>query len=268
MTRAVRIRFIFGMTVAGLTGALISTIAIAQTVFQQRPLTDFLKEHNWVPLPIPDNKVRPGSVIKVTKTEKSADVQWLGDFRNCGITDQELGLTRGKYPALGVGQNFAVNASLGASLLSRFGARVEAEKVNGAVLKIDESGGDAIDLLALSIWLTTPGNIQKMPAACNEFLARENVYLVSEAFRVSRGSYDLVDKNGAKVAISAAPMPGASVDAKGGISVGSTGSLIVTEDFYFGVRRVKQLAPGNFATLGSRPQAVPEADDLLRTIAQ
>lgn len=261
MGLAARIQFV--LAVVGLGVALMSADATAQTVFQQRPLAEFLRQHNWVPLPIPDNKMRPGSVIKVTETDQSVDVQWLGDFRNCGVTDQELGLIRGKFPAMGIGQDFAVDASLGASLLSRFTGRAEAEKVNGAVLKIDESGGDAIDLLAFSIWVTTPGNMQKMPAACGEFLARENVYLVSEAFRVSKGSYELVDKNGVKLAVSAAPVPGQSIDAKTGISVSSTGTLIVTEDFYFGVRRVKQLAPGYFATLGSNPQAVPEADMLL-----
>jgi len=86
---------------------------------------------------------------------------------------------------------------------------------------------------------------------------------VSEAFRVSKGSYELLDRNGAKVAVSAAAA-GRSVSGEIGGSISSSGTLNVAEDFYFGVRRVKQLAPGSFATLGSDPQSVPEADKMLQ----
>jgi hypothetical protein len=237
--------------------------AVPQTVFQQRALTEFLEQHNWIALAIPDNKMGPGAVIKVTKKGNVVEVQWLGDFRKCGISDDEFGLVRGKYPPAGIGENFAVKASFGASLLAKLGGSAEVEKVNGAILKIEESGGDAIDLLAFSIWLSKPGNLQKLPEACGTFLAQEDVYLVSEAFRVSKGSYELVDKNGAKLAVSVAAA-GRSVSGEIGGSISSSGTLNVTEDFYFGVRRVKQLAPGSFATLGSDPQTVPEADNLLR----
>jgi hypothetical protein len=243
--------------------AFASSAGHAETAFQPRLLSQFLETQNWVALAIPDNKMRPGAVIKVQKKGDAVDVRWLGDFRSCGITDSEFGLVRGKYPPVGIGESFAVKASFAVSILAKLGGSAEVDKINGAILKIEEAGGDAIDLLAFSIWLTKPGNLQKLPEPCGTFLAQNDVYLVSEAFRVTRGSYDLIDKNGAKLAVSAA-VAGRSIDAGIAGSISKSGTLSVTEDFYFGVRRVKQLAPGSFATLGSAPQAVPEADDLLR----
>jgi hypothetical protein len=263
MANAAMAKSILGISLA--VGAAVTPFALAQTPFQPPPLAQFLKSNNWVALPLPDNKMRPGAVIKVTMKDKVPDVRWLGDFRSCGVTDQELGLIRGKYPPVGIGENFAVGASFVASLLSKFRISAQAEKVNGAILKIEESGGDAIDLLALSVWLTKPLNLKKLPDACKNFLAQEDVYLVSEAFRISKGTYELVDKDGGKLAVSAAAVgPSAKGEISG--SVNSSGTLTVTEDFYFGVRRVKQLVPGSFATLGTSPEAVPEADSLLRLI--
>lgn len=255
-------RVSFALSLIGLSVSLICG-AEAQTPFQPRSLSQFLESHNWVALPIPDNKARPGAVISVKKVNNIVDVRWLGDFRSCGVTDTDLGLVRGKYPPVGIGESFAVSASFGASLLTKLGGSAEVEKVNGAILKIDDSGGDAIDLLTFSIWLTKPGNLQKLPEACSKLLSQEDVYLVSEAFRITRGSYELVDKNGAKVAASAA-VGGRSANAEISGSISSSGTLNVTEDFIFAVRRVKQLAPGSFATLGSDPSQVPEADELLR----
>ena len=94
-----------------------------------------------------------------------------------------------------------------------------------------------------------------MPAVCNGFLAQEDIYLVSEAFRISKASYGLVDKNGAALAIT-----GGAFGEKGSRS---SGTLSVADDMYFGVRHVKQLAPILFEPwLG--PRAVPEADGLLQ----
>jgi len=99
------------------------------------------------------------------------------------------------------------------------------------------------------------GAAQRMPQVCNNFLAQEQIYLVSEAFRVSKASYGLVDKNGAKLTITGG--------AFGQAGSRSSGTLSVIDDLYFGVRRVKQLAPDLFEPwLG--PRTVPEADNLLR----
>src|ERR1700682_1851950 len=120
MSRLIRITFALGTTVAGLYVMLTFAAPAAQTVFQQKPLAAFLNEHDWVALPIPDSKMRPGSVIKVKKLSNFVEVQWLGDIRKCGISDKQLAVVRGKYPAIGVSESFAVKASIAAGIMNLF----------------------------------------------------------------------------------------------------------------------------------------------------
>ncbi len=83
--------FFIRTSLTGLVLALPLVASEAQMA-QVRPIGQFLEQNNWVPLSIPDSKMRPGSVIKVTKKGNAVEVQWLGDIRHCGIADKELGL--------------------------------------------------------------------------------------------------------------------------------------------------------------------------------
>jgi hypothetical protein len=122
-------------------------------------------------------------------------------------------------------------------------------------MQIEDSGGDAVDYDALANWMTKSAAARRMPQACNNFLTQEHIYLVSEAFRISKASYGLVDKDGAKLRVTGG--------AFGQAGSRSSGTLSVIDDLYFGVRRVKQLTPDLFEPwLG--PRTVPEADSLLR----
>jgi hypothetical protein len=233
------------------------SFSAAQTTFQPLPLKQFLEENGWVSLPLPDKRMGPGSVIKVTKKDGAVTMQWLGDLRRCGITDREFGYVRGKYSAIGVRESFGVKASVAAGYIAKLDGTADLEKAGGAIMQIDDSGGDAVDFDALTNWLAKSVAAQRMSQVCNNFLEQEDIYLVGEAFRISKARYGLVDKNGAKLAVTGG--------AFGPAGSGSSGTLNVTEDLYFGVRHVKQLGPDPFDPRpGRRP--VPEADGLLRLI--
>jgi hypothetical protein len=223
--------------------------------FQPLPLKQFLEENGWVSLPLPDKRMGPGSVIKVTKNEGAVLMQWLGDLRRCGITDREFRYVRGKYSAIGIGESFGIKASVAAGFFAKLEGIVDFEKAGGAIMQIEASGGDAVDFDALMNWMTKSGGAQRMPQVCNNFLAQDDIYLVSEAFRISKASYGLVDKDGAKLKVTGG--------AFGQAGSRSSGTLSVTEDLYFGVRHAKQLAPALFEPWAGR-QTVPEADGLLR----
>jgi hypothetical protein len=217
--------------------------------FQPPSLVTFLKQHNWLALPIPETKMRPGAVIQVTEVEGATpDIRWVGDLSECGIKESELNYHRGKYPLVSSGDNFSMAASGIVRLLPIFGGSVESGVVDRGVLNIEDAGGDAIDLLALSKWLEKPGNLQKLPASCMAILGQQHVYIVSEAFRVSKGSYELIDKKGATLKVSAQP-PGHSTAAEAGAEVTSLGTLKVTEDMYFGVRKVKEIVAKGHVTI-------------------
>jgi hypothetical protein len=223
--------------------------------FQPLPLKQFLEENGWVALPLPDKRMGPGSIVKVTKKDGAAVMRWLGDLRRCGITDQEFRYVRGKYSAIGIGESFGIKVSVAAGFIAKLEGTVDFEKAGGAIMQIEDSGGDAINFDAFANWMAKSGAAQRMPQVCNRFLAEEDIYLVSEAFRISKASYGLVDKNGAKLTVTGGAFgrPGSH----------SSGTLSVIDDLYFGVRRVKQLAPDLFEPwLGHR--TVPEADSMLR----
>jgi hypothetical protein len=260
MSLFARITPILGILLSGLVITLTPLGVSAQTPLQPKPLTTYLNDHNWTALSIPDSKMQPGSVIKVKKLKDFVEVQWLGDIRRCGINDQELGVIRGKYPKLGIGESFEVKASLFASVLNLFRINAGADKISGAILNMEDSGGDAIDFLAFLMWVASNGN--RLQAVCGNLLGQDDVYLVTEAFRISKGSYQLLDKNGAKVELSAS-VTGKSLDSQLEGTIGTKGELVIAGDFYFGVRRAKMVSPGVFTSLGAA-QDVPEADDLLR----
>src|ERR1700750_769323 len=91
--------------------------ATAQIItFQPLPLRQFLEENGWVSLPLPDKRMGPGSVIKVTRKDGAVTIQWLGDLRRCEITDREFRYMRGKYPAMGIGQSFGTKSSIAAGI--------------------------------------------------------------------------------------------------------------------------------------------------------
>ena len=233
--------------------AAVSFPAAQIITFQPLPLKQFLDDNGWVSLPLPDKRMGPGSVIKVTKKDGAVIMQWLGDLRRCGITDREFRYVRGKYSGIGIGESFRINASVAAGYIAKLDGTADFEKAGGAIMQIEASGGDSVDFDALTNWMANSGAAQRMPQVCNNLLAQEDIYLVSEAFRISQASYGLVDKNGAKLAVAGAAFA----------QTGSSGTLSVAEDLYVGVRRVKQLAPDLFEPrLG--PRTVPEADSLLR----
>jgi hypothetical protein len=232
------------------------SISAAQIVsFQPLPLRQFLEENGWVSLPLPDKRMGPGSVIKVTKKDGAVMMQWLGDLRRCGIADREFRYVRGRYSAIGIGESFGIKASIAAGFIARLEGTADFENAGGAIMQIEDSGGDAVDFDALANWMAKADAARRMPRVCNNLLAQEDIYLVSEAFRVSKASYGLVDKNGAKLKVTGG--------AFGQAGSRSSGTLSVIDDLYFGVRRVKQLTPALFEPqLG--PRTVPEADSLLR----
>jgi len=245
-------RRIAGIVLTGMGLAAAISVATAQTTFHPPPFKQFLEENGWVSLPAPDKRMGPGSVIKVTKKDGSVNLQWLGDLRRCGITDAEFRFVRGKYPGIGVGESFGVQVSVPASFIAKLRGTVDFEKAGGAIMQIEASGGDAVDFNAWTTWIAKSAGAPRMPQLCYRFFTEDDIYLVSEAFRISRASFGLVDKNGAKL-----PVTG------GAFASSASGTLSVIDDLYFGVRGVKQLTLDS-SEPGLESRSVGDADSLLR----
>src|SRR5216684_8127164 len=119
-----------GGAVAWVAGAV--SFSAAQIItFRPLPPKQFLEENGWVSLPLPDKRMGPGSVIKVTKKNGAVLMQWLGDLRRCGITDREFRYVRGKYSAIGIGESFGVKASVAAGYFAKLEGTADFEKAGG-----------------------------------------------------------------------------------------------------------------------------------------
>ena len=130
--------FIATLSAAAAWVAAVVSFSAAQTTFQPLPFKQFLEENGWVSLPLPDKRMGPGSIIKVTKKDGAVTMQWLGDLRRCGITDREFGYVRGKYPAIGIRESFGVKASVAAGYIAKLEGTADLEKAGDAIMQIDE----------------------------------------------------------------------------------------------------------------------------------
>jgi hypothetical protein len=148
---------------AGTWMAAAVSFAAAQIItFQPLSLKQFLKDNGWVSLPLPDRRMGPGSIIKVTKKDGAVISQWLGGLRRCGITDQEFRYVRDKYPAIGIGESFGIRASSAAAFITKLEGTADFEKAGGAIMQIEASGGDAVDFDALTSWMVKSAAGQRM----------------------------------------------------------------------------------------------------------
>lgn len=228
------------------------------------PLSEPLQKAGYIILPLPDNKARPGAVVQVTQDSAGEpQVRWLADFRSCGLTDKDMGLTKGIAPDLSQTDSYSVDAGAVLAVASiNVNVSPQLQAARTAALKVSNDGADALDLITLSAWFADPAHVAGMPAICRTFLAQPNVYLVSDAFRVSSGLYELKDSAGAKIDLKA--LSGQNLSANGNVTVNSDGSLTISSDQYIAVKNIKQVSLGNFATMGANAAGIPSADAQLK----
>lgn len=193
----------------------------------------------WVPLPMADSKMQPGSVIHLNA---DTGLRFLGYLGSCRVPGEVLEPVRGSAGKITFDKEIAYDADAlleleGVSAGPRF------EKVKGVSFSVEDFGADAVDLLKLMIWLTDPDNADRVPAFCQEWLKQEDIYLISEAFRVSRGSYRLRDENGAELSLEDSGMLSGilKLDAAAKAKWTSAGLLEITEPVYIAIRKVRKL---------------------------
>lgn len=252
--------FLINIVAPGLLVACQST-----PVLSPPPLAAALKPLGYIVLPIADSGMTPGSVIQVTPEGGGSEVRWLGHIHSCGLTDDDLGLGQpNDIGAITSNSSYSVDANVAIDI-ARIAAEIKPQlsAAKTAVLKIDKAQFVRIDLIKTSSWFAVPAHVASVPQACNDWLSRSNVYLVTEGVRVT-GSYSFKDSAGAGVNVT--PASGKSVSASGNISLDKDGSLVITTPEYVAIKDAKQLSLGNFAVMGGGgAPSVPTADPILAT---
>jgi hypothetical protein len=198
----------------------------------------------WTPLPIPDSKFRPGSIIRVTED----GVQWIDDLTSCGFPLDEFE-EKSSIPNVTFTKQLEFAASAVVNIKG-IKAGPNFSRVSKVRMEITEHGADAIRLLKLRTWMEIPDNRRRISQAFLDELIKPDTYLVTEAFRITKGKYTFYDQTGAAIKIETPVLKDLlefQPDVK--YQVTNDGSLVIEQPVYFAVRKTQGVGVG-FETLG------------------
>ncbi len=211
------------------------------------------KAGGWTPLPIPDSKFRPGSIIEV----REDGLHWIDDLTSCGYPLAEFE-EKSYIPSITFTKQmeFAASAVINIKGISAGPNFSRASKVR---MEITDHGADAIRLIKLKIWMENPDNQSRVRRHCMDWLMKPDTYLITEAFRISKGKYTFYDKTGAAIKIDTPILKDLlqfQPDVK--YEITNDGSLVIEQPAYFAVRKAQRMGEG-FSTLKSK-SATGESD--------
>lgn len=200
----------------------------------------------WIPLPFPDSKYEPGSVIAV---DQSGAPRWVGHIRSCKVPEDLLKVVAGNIGDM----TAAVKDKYGAQAVLKIRgieAGPEWSRVKETKFVQNDQSAPALDLIAIRLWLTDPTNVAHFPDECTTILGEPSIYLVQEAFKVGSGKYTLTDTNNAKIAVTGLQLGPVKIDPKADAAFDTNGDLVMKVPVYTAVRRVRQISKGKFVTMG------------------
>lgn len=207
----------------------------------------------WTPLPIPDSKYSPGAIIKVTD-----GVYYVDDLESCRYPLKEF-LKESYVPGISFTKawEFGANAMIS---YKGIGAGPEFDKVSKVRMEVKDQGADALRVLKIKVWMQDPDNRGKVSQICMEELLKPNRYLITEAFRVSKGKYTLMDETGAAIKLKTGILGRfLKVEPNMNFQITSDGGLVIEQPAYFAIRYAVRVDK-DFETLGAVGVAPEIAD--------
>lgn len=229
--------------------------------YTAKELISVLKQAGgWTPLPIPDSKFRPGSIIKVTEE----GVYWIDDLTSCRYPLAEFE-EKSYIPSIAFTKELEFGASAVINIKG-ITAGPNFSRLSKIRLEIAEHGADAIRLLKLKIWMEDPDNRGRVSPVCLEELTKQDTYLVTEAFRITKGKYTFYDHSGAAIKIGAPVLKDLlqfQPDVK--YEITNDGSLVIEQPAYFAIRKAQRVGDG-FETLKSVPGEPDIADSKIEKL--
>ncbi len=222
----------------------------------------FEEAGGWIPLPFPDSKYRPGAIIKVTD---EGGIRWIDDLKSCRYPEDVLKPEKSYIPGITFtkGKNFGANAVIN---IKGIEAGPAFDSVSKVMLEVQDHGADAFKLLNLKVWWENPKNRKKVSAVCMDELKKLDRYLITEAFRVSKGTYTLYDKTGAQIKLTV-PKLGDLLKFQPDVKyeVTADGKLIIDQPAYFAIRMAVKVGDG-FEVLGEQTKEPQTADAMIKKI--
>jgi hypothetical protein len=192
----------------------------------------FAKAGGWTPLPFPDSKYRPGSIIKVMED----GIRWIDDLDACRYPLEEFE-KKSYIPSITFTKKWEFNGSAVVNF-NGIKAGPKFDQVSKVRMEVKDHGADAFGLMKLKVWMESAENRSKISQACMDQLLKPDYYLITEAFRVSKAEYTLYDKGGTKLEIKTPDLKDLlqiQPDIK--YEVTSDGSLVIEQPVYFAIKK-------------------------------
>lgn len=233
-----------------------------ETVYSPREWRDlFAKAGGWTPLLIPDSKFKPGTIFRLADSDP--DPRYVDDLDACGYPMAEFEQTS-HIPVITFEKAWEFQ---GDAILNFQGVKAgpQFNRISRVRMQVTDHGVDAFRLLKFKVWLENPKNRAKISPVCMNQLLQRDHYLVTEAFRVSKGRYTLLDKTGAAIKLKA-PALGELLQLQPDLKyeISGEGSLIIEQRVCFAVRRA--IYVGDFQVLGSPEETARTADGQIENI--
>ena len=209
----------------------------------------FAKAGGWTPLPFPDSKYRPGSIIKVMED----DIRWIDDLEACRYPLDEFE-KKSYIPSITFTKQWEFN---GSAVINFKGIKAgpKFDQVSKVRMEVIDHGADAFGLMRLKVWMEDQKNREKVSQACMDQLLKPDYYLITEAFRVSKAKYTLYDKSGVAIKIETPVLKDLlQFQPEVKYEVTSEGSLVVEQPVYFAVRKAVRVGQ-DFDTKGPAEEA-------------
>ena len=197
----------------------------------------------WVVLPFPDSRITPGSIVSIKKSQ----VAWESDLKSCGAPKDVLAVNSsnsGKVTLNGAGE-YGANA-----VIALKGVEIgpDFKRVKKTTLTADQHGPEGLDRIVLGTWFNDPAT--KLSKECSDFLSAKDVFIVQEAYRVSKGTYTLLGDNNAKLELKGLNLGILKLSASASAKTTTDGSLAFEQPVYTAIRRLKRFSDGSLKTLG------------------
>ena len=233
--------FLVLLLILGLSGSIVSLQGCAHTVKNTYTPTEWqevLKQAGgWVPLPYPESAFRPGSIILVT----DKTIRWIDHLETCRYPSAILEPEKSRIPNISFEKavDFGVNAVIGYKGI-RAGPKFS--NVSKVSLEVQDHDVEYLRLIRFKEWVNDPANKSKISPGCMDELGKPDRYLVTDAFRVSKGTFTLLDQTGAALDLST-PVLKEVLQISGDVKyeITSNGKLVIDTPVYFAVRRAVRM---------------------------
>jgi hypothetical protein len=236
MTTCIRVAFSFLFALAAL-----GHIALAQGAREAN--LQKIYGSRWIPLPLPDSRIAPGTIVSI----KKGQVAWESSLATCGAPNEVMDVTASSPGTIDTTTEGEYGADA-ALKIAGVSVGPEFKKVKKTTLKLEGHTAEGIDRLRLDLWVNKPG--MGLPPACAKFLKQKDIYIVQEAFKVTKAALTLYDDKNAKISAGGINLGVVKIDANSKARVTSTGTIEFEAPVYTAIRRLQMLKNGDFKTLG------------------